>query len=769
MTGRIQNVAFVLLPLALVMLFATAVFAGSDLRMQSDRVGLSDSSSSELVDDIRRSAEDRINGKFSQGEILVRFKNKDKFVRVPVLAGSRVQEMVEQYSKRSDVLYAEPNYEAHAFLVPNDTYYGYQWHFNNSTYGGIHMEDAWNITNGSGAIVAVIDTGVAYENYSTGGPAWRRSQYYQAPDLANTNFVQGYDFVNNDTHPNDDEGHGTHVTGTIAQSTNNGSGTAGVAYGASIMPVKVLNSQGSGSYADIADGIRYAADNGADVINLSLGGSSGSNALRDALEYAYNKGVVIVAASGNDGTGTVSYPAAYDEFVIAVGATRFDETRAGYSNWGSALDIVAPGGDTSIDQNGDGYGDGVLQQTFGNTYNDWGYYFYQGTSMATPHVAGVAALVVANGNAVGPVDVRRALEETADDLGVSGRDDIYGNGLLNAIGALNWTSGPIDNPPTVTLTAPANASVVVGNVLITANATDDNAVDKVVFKVGTDVLNTDYSAPYETTWDTTFYSDGSYEVSATAYDLVGQSSVDLVNVSVDNVNEAPVANAGVDQNVVVGNTTFFDGTGSSDSDGVIVNYAWDFGDGTFGSGATTSRVYAGVGVYIATLTVTDDDGATNSDSATIYVSEVPTQVTVFSDSFETNLSKWTQGSQNDWEVSSQRATDGVRSLEVDGRAKDAVVSAVIDMQGKTLATITFDWYIEDRLDNGEYVAFDISTNGGASWTEKAKLRGNVDAEDVWHGASINVSGVSTLSIRFRGKMSSSSEDANVDNVVVIAG
>jgi hypothetical protein len=225
------------------------------------------------------------------------------------------------------------------------------------------------------------------------------------------------------------------------------------------MPVKVLNKNGSGTYTQVANGIYWAVDHGAQVINLSLGGDSPSATLEDAVAYAYNKGVTVVAAAGNDSSDVLAYPAAYDAYVIAVGATRYDETLSYYSNYGPSLDIVAPGGDLNVDQNGDGYKDGVLQNTFNpNTKNpsDFGYWFFQGTSMATPHVSGVAALLIANGNAdvnkdgiSSPDEVRSVLQNTAEDKGPTGRDNTYGYGLVNAYAALKWTSGPDTVPPTI--------------------------------------------------------------------------------------------------------------------------------------------------------------------------------------------------------------------------------------------------------------------------------------------------------------------------------
>lgn len=261
--------------------------------------------------------------------------------------------------------FVEPNYIYTALEVPNDPDYSKQWNLRS-----INVESAWDENKGSGVTVAVIDTGIS-----------------KVPDLKDTKFVKGYDFVNDRVEADDDNGHGTHVAGTIAQSTNNGYGVAGIAYLASLMPLKVLSNYGGGTVADIAEAIKFAADEGADVINMSLGGGGESHLIKDAIDYAHQKGVVIIAAAGNENRNAASYPARYPH-VMGVAAIDAAGEKAPYSNFGAGVDISAPGG---------GAAGKILQETIDPETGEAVFLGFQGTSMAAPHVAGVAALVKAEG------------------------------------------------------------------------------------------------------------------------------------------------------------------------------------------------------------------------------------------------------------------------------------------------------------------------------------------------------------------------------------
>lgn len=299
---------------------------------------------------------------------------------------------------------------------PNDPRYSEQWNFRM-----VNAEGAWEHTRGKGIVVAVIDTGVAYADTKKGKIA---------RDFKNTQFVKGYDFVNKDDLPNDDHGHGTHVAGTIAESTDNNEGVAGLAFEAKIMPLKVLSAYGGGTSSDIAEAIRWAADHGANVINMSLGSSFPDKLMRSACEYAKKKGVTIVCAAGNSGKEGVGYPAAYAD-CIAVSAVGPTGELSFYSSWGKEVAIAAPGGDRKQDtDNG-----GILQNTVfagsdGKLVDD--YYQFQGTSMASPHAAAVAAMIEAKG-VKDPDDVKAVLQKSAKSKGPANK---YGAGVLDAEAAV---------------------------------------------------------------------------------------------------------------------------------------------------------------------------------------------------------------------------------------------------------------------------------------------------------------------------------------------
>lgn len=320
------------------------------------------------------------------------------------------------------VKYAEPNYLASiADTIPNDPGFG-------SQYGliSIRAPQGWDLSTGSSAvIIAIIDSGVDLSH----------------PDLA-SKITAGYDFVNNDTIPQDDFGHGTHVAGIAAATGNNGTGVTGVSWGARIMPIKVLNAAGNGTFANVAAGIIWAVDNGAQVINLSLGGNTSSLVLQDAVNYAYSNGVVLVAASGNTGSGVILYPAAYPH-VIAVGAVDNTNNHAGFSNFGPEMDLMAPG--VSIYSTIPG-----------------GYGLNSGTSMAAPYVSGLAAILRGYPGGFSPDAIEFEMESTALDLGIAGRDNLYGYGLIQ----LDYAIQLVYFPPTSTL-SPTSTSVadVLGNQL----------------------------------------------------------------------------------------------------------------------------------------------------------------------------------------------------------------------------------------------------------------------------------------------------------------
>jgi len=408
---------------------------------------------------------------FVPGQLLVRFDSGSEHV-MKLPRGVSVPSAEQALDGNPAVDYAVPNYLAHASAVPNDPgpagvpggWERTQWNFLPcgslcgekaaplQERGGLNAIDAWEILKqrgvpaGKGARVAVLDTGVAY---MTQKPRFRRS-----PDFSRKQFLPGYDFVDKDRQPLDEDGHGTHVTGTIAERTGNGVGLTGLASRARIMPVRVLDSQGFGTARNIAKGIRWAANHKAQVINMSFEFSLGVNScakikgICSAVKYAFKKGALVVAAAGNENGEPVAYPAGAPH-VIGVGRTTKDACLASDSRTGAGLDLVAPGGGfpllTSCGDDDPLFSRGVpiFQLTLiGAGFKTFGYPGgYEGTSMASAHVSGVAALVIGS-HVVGrsPAAVECQLEATArhsdSQLGQPYDARLFGAGLVDAAAAV---------------------------------------------------------------------------------------------------------------------------------------------------------------------------------------------------------------------------------------------------------------------------------------------------------------------------------------------
>ncbi|HBF36374.1 MAG TPA: peptidase S8 [Firmicutes bacterium] len=305
--------------------------------------------------------------------------------------------IMRELNHNSNVEYVEPNYVVKAKFIPNDPYYSFQWGEQM-----IGVDSAWdkaNLVKNATVIVAVLDTGVNDKH----------------PDLKNVT-IPGMDFADDKNSTDDRVGHGTHVAGIIAGRTNNGTGISGIANNCLIMPVKVLDDDGNGDDANIVKGIQYATDHGAQVINMSLGGPGASDALQDAINYAINHGVTVVVAAGNE-DGAIDTPGNC-QGVITVGAIDRNQQRASYSNFGTKLDVVAPGSD--------------ILSTYIDGKGPSGYTYFSGTSMATPFVSGVAAVIKSVNPKLSPAEVTDIIHRSATDLGAPGFDKYYGYGLINA-------------------------------------------------------------------------------------------------------------------------------------------------------------------------------------------------------------------------------------------------------------------------------------------------------------------------------------------------
>jgi serine protease len=519
---------------------------------------------------------------------------------------------------RSDIESADLNYIHKPQLTPNDQYYNLQWH-----YPLINLPQAWNVTTGAPAsgdiIVAVVDTGVLMTH----------------PDLTPNLLNTGYDFISNPVRANDGGGidnnpndpgdnaspgsssfHGTHVAGTIAAASNNSTGVSGVSWNAKIMPIRVLGIGGGTDY-DIVQGIRYAAglsnDSGtvppqkADIINLSLGGPGSSQTVQNEYNAVRAAGAIIIAAAGNENSSAPFFPAAYNG-VVSVAAVGVNKQRAPYSNFNSQVDVAAPGGNTAVDLNGDGFPDGVLS-TLANDAGGSFYGFYQGTSMAAPHMAGVVALMKAIKPDLTPDQLDTLLvsggitEDTGGD-GPTVRNNNFGYGLIDALKAVeaatNLVSGALPQVVSVnpTLLNFGNASTALNFTLANAGsgspAVTGVADDTGWLNVTATAVDGSGFGTYTATVDRTGLIDATYSATIT------------VNTSIPSTVHIPVA-------MIVGTTPL-----AADSDAglhyIILLDATDFTNLSQTTASVDNGVYqyqfnnvAPGGYYIVAGTDMDND------------------------------------------------------------------------------------------------------------------------------------------------------------------
>lgn len=415
-----------------------------------------------------------------------------RILQVPEPAKARV---IAALSNNPNFEFAEPDYIANVILTPNDPYYAaYQWHLPK-----VSAPTAWDTTTGSASVtIAVVDSGVEATH----------------PDLAGR-VLAGYDFANNDSNPADDNGHGTAVAGVAAAQGNDGIGVAGAAWNVAILPVKTMNSSGSGSYSAIANGITYSADRGARIINLSLSGTYSSRTLQSAVNYAWNKNCVLIAAAGNNGSSTTIYPAAYPN-VIAVSATTSADTLASFSSYGSFVDLSAPGQDITTSWSGGGY------------------VTISGTSFSSPLTAGVAALALSVNPGLSNAQVSSLLTSNADDLGAAGYDIYFGAGRVNAARVVAAAVPPPPSGDTVApvtaVTNPKDGALIAGlrSVTVSVSSSDDIGVTKAELYIDGKLVATSSNGSFNYNWNLKNVAAGPHTLQSKAYDAAGNSAASAV-------------------------------------------------------------------------------------------------------------------------------------------------------------------------------------------------------------------------------------------------
>lgn len=689
--------------------------------------------------------------------------------------------------------YVEPNYAVYPSGIPNDPQFTTLWPLNNTGQSGgavdadIDAPEAWNLTTGShSVIIAVIDTGVDLNHPDLAANIWRNSGEIAGDGLDNDgngyiDDINGWDFWNNDNTVFDavnQNPHGTHVAGIIGAHGNNGIGIAGVNWNTTILPLKFIGPT-VGFNSGIISSIEYAADKGAKVLNASFTSGFFGKGVMDAIEEA---GLLLVASAGNNSANadvTPYYPANFDlGNIVSVAATDHNDLRASISNYGLRnVDLGAPGS--------------AIQSTLpAGQYGNM-----TGTSMSAAYVSGVAGLIYSLYPELTAAEVKYQILTTVDPISALNGITLTGGRVnaVKAVspvspisliaadgfesggysgGSGSWTGGWVasgdiairtqDSPEegarhvrlrryTGMLLRTANVGGVQGVRLgFWTKINSFEASDQALVKVSADGGPAATLVSYTSANSDNVYRYYEFDLAAlfpgaTQLQLTFDAEMSATddNWCLDDIrltgeigNILPIADAGPDRVASDydgdgAEVVTLNGSNSFDPDGDLASYEWAHNGSLLGTTPQLS-VNASLGTWTMTLTVTDASGANRSDNIQVTVNGPSMQV--FYDDFErTSLNPWTQDAQADWMVSTaQSYPTGTRAAEVDGAATDAqLISPVINLQGRVSALITFSWFIKAELDAGEYLACDVSQDGGNTWTELRRLDGNISPENVW--------------------------------------
>jgi thermitase len=491
--------------------------------------------------------------------------------------------------------YVEPDFiatTAGTTVTPNDPDFSSQWHL-----ASISAPSAWSITVGAaGAPIALIDSGVDSTH----------------PDLS-SKLVAGWNFLTGTSNTADDNGHGTAVAGVTAAATNNGIGVAGVSWNNPIMPLVVADSTGSAAYSNVASAIQYAADHGARIINISLGGPSASSAMQSAVNYAWSKGAVVFAAAGNDTGSTPNYPAACTN-VVAVSATEPNGTLATFSSYGSYIDLGAPGDNILTTMSGGGYG------------------YWYGTSFSSPIVAATAALALSVQPGLSASALVNLLEQNADHLGgYTGWNQYFGYGQVDAYKTVVAAQNVVGDktPPTVSISGPANGATLSGTVQVTGTATDNVGVTSIQFSVDGQVVATSASSPFVFSWNTASYTNAAHTITVSASDAAGNVGTASISVTVSNISKALTSTLAVSIGSPVSGATIAASTNNvtitaSVTDSLAITQVAFYIDNTLkctdsvaSYSCTWNTKKSGTGNHTIKVTAWDSSGASVSTTETV--------------------------------------------------------------------------------------------------------------------------------------------------------